>query len=374
MTSKITISDEILIDKHIRDIFDVDYTQNVLSLLDTLQAKIPEINIQLNDRLKMDIIYKHLLEHLYVIFNNTSTFMSKSTNIHKSNNDIYLSNADIFIIHYNNRSNKYIQLIENCIDQNKINTLHKKDIISYALLCNHFKIKKNVIPSVINMLNYSITDNKQYLVFTKKNGTYDKFMKILKNTEHTVYDKIIFKIYIEGIFCSLIYIVESNTLDFIYLDQEEEDALSFDMNVLSILSNTLFTSKINFTSLNVRNLDSNELEEDYNITTDLKLWVCILLSYVAPKLDTTDILDYINTLSYVARDIFYTNIVVFLFKHSHKLVGGSIDYSNIIQDLIEQKTNIVSTKKTFEQSGGGSHYKNNKQNTLQLIRNLFTIE
>lgn len=372
MTSKIIISDEISINKHIRDIFDVNYTQNTLSLLDTLQAKIPEINILSSDRLKMDIIYKQLLQHLSVLFNNTSTFMS--TSINKSSNNIYLSNADIFIIHYNNRSNKYIELIKDCIDQNKINMLHKKDIISYSLLCNHFKIKKNVIPNVINMLDYSITDNKQYLVFTKKNGIYDKFMKILKNTEQAVYDKIIFKIYIDGIFCSIMYIVESNTIDFIYLDQEEEDEISFDMNVLSILSNTLFTSKINFTSLNVRNLDSNELEEDYNITKDLKLWVCILLSYVAPKLDTTDILDYINTLSYVTRDIFYTNIVVFLFKHSHKLVGGSIDYSNIIQDLIEQKTNTVSIKKKIEQSGGGSHYKNNKQNTLQLIRNLFTIE
>lgn len=374
------------INKHIKNVFTINYEKYRYyqpNIVQMLQSRISTINIsKFSYKQKLNVIYSVLLAHLSKIFFNSSMYLSNLSPLTNSTrNYVYLNNMDIFILGNTiKRDNKYKLLIEkqkNIVDIKDVDQ-RKKTIRVYSILCDTLNINKNDITSIMELITFTITNNGKHIVFYRKDGAYQIFQKkVSKNT--STLKHIIFKIYAFGSFCSLIYSVENNQITFLYSDYDDSK-ISFSNRILFILSKTLFKLDVTFISLNFKNIDDEQFEDSYMMIKDIKIWICIFLLKLAPNIDIEDILEYINLLPYQLRDILYINILQFIFEQSGNMAGQSLDYSDLIREIIDQETTHITgiplENTSNIQSGGAieNRFINKTQNTNQLIRNLFFIQ
>tara|TARA_B110000908_G_C10233583_1_gene441955 strand:+ start:907 stop:2091 length:1185 start_codon:yes stop_codon:yes gene_type:complete len=368
------------------------YTPN---LIKTIQTNIPEIDVDIhNTTSKLDIIYELFLQHIHKLFSNSDSqlFIQSplSTSVRKQ---VCVNYMDLFILPNSNEhiNDKYIQQLKKIEQQRDIADIDPSHLHLYAIFCNHFNINVSDVPRIISMLTISITNDKKFIIFYRKNGIYDKFLSIKNSTDKSIHSTIIFKIYVNGQVCCLTYVVKSNTLEFLYTRYKDQPAseLAFDLQVMQILSTTIFKEDFQFVSLNIKNLDDRQFEHHYEFIRDIKIWVCICLSFFAPQINIRNIVGYINSLPYLLRDSFYSNLILFIFKHSGHMAGQPHDFSGLISDLLSEQrlkyTGGISmdtpiehaelSKKTV-QAGGSLTDINTyaKTKTVQIIRNLFTID
>jgi len=361
------------LDKYIKNIFSINYDNYKYyqpNIVEIFQSRISKIDISKhNYKTKLNIIYSTLLEHLSHIFFNSSMFLSNLTPLTSSVREfLYLNNMDIFILkNKNTKTNKYVPLL-------KKQNISEEEIRYYSIFCEKLQVNISDIPTILQLVSFTLTDSKKDIVFHRIDGAYpvfkEKFKSKYSNTKH-----IIFKIFAYGSFCSLIYYLESNTIDFLYSDYEE-NKVSFSDQVLYVLSKSIFKLNLEFTSFNFKNIDDEQFEESYIFIKDIKIWLCLFLFKLSPSLDIETILEYINILPYHLRDILYLNIVEFIFEKSTSIKNQNHDYSDLIKELMEEeKTYItgVPSETVPKSQSGGSLYKNKKEKTNQLIRNLFFI-
>jgi len=374
------------LNKHIKNVFTINYGKYRYyqpNIVQMLQSRISNINVSKSSyKQKLNVIYSVLLDHLSKIFFNSSMYLSKLTSLTNSKrNYVYLNNMDIFILGNTlKRDNKYKTLIEKqqiIVDITDVDK-RKKAIRVYSILCDTLNINKNDITSIMELIKFTITNNDKHIVFYRTDGAYQILQKTVSKKTSTL-KHIIFKIYAFDSFCSLIYSVENNQITFLYSDYDD-NKISFSNRILFILSKTLFKLDVTFISLNLKNIDDEQFEESYMMIKDIKIWICIFLLKLAPTIDIEDILEYINLLPYQLRDILYINILQFIFEQSGNMTGQSLDYSDLIKEMIDQETTHI-TGIPLEntpniQSGGAiqNSFINKTQNTNQLIRNLFFIQ
>jgi len=374
------------LNKHIKNVFTINYGKYRYyqpNIVQMLQSRISNINVSNSSyKQKLNVIYSVLLDHLSKIFFNSSMYLSKLSPLTNSTrNYIYLNNMDIFILGNTlKRDNKYKTLIEKqqiIVDITDVDK-RKKAIRVYSILCDTLNINKNDITSIMELIKFTITNNGKHIVFYRTDGAYQILQKTVSKKTSTL-KHIIFKIYAFDSFCSLIYSVENNQITFLYSDYDDSK-ISFSNRILFILSKTLFKLDVTFISLNLKNIDDEQFEDSYMMIKDIKIWICIFLLKLAPTIDVEDILEYINLLPYQLRDILYINILQFIFEQSGNMTGQSLDYSDLIQEMIDQETTHITgiplEHTSNIQSGGAiqNSFINKTQNTNQLIRNLFFIQ
>ncbi len=374
------------LNKHIKNVFTINYGKYRYyqpNIVQMLQSRISNINVSNSSyKQKLNVIYSVLLDHLSKIFFNSSMYLSKLSPLTNSTrNYIYLNNMDIFILGNTlKRDNKYKTLIEKqqiIVDITDVDK-RKKAIRVYSILCDTLNINKNDITSIMELIKFTITNNGKHIVFYRTDGAYQILQKTVSKKTSTL-KHIIFKIYAFDSFCSLIYSVENNQITFLYSDYDDSK-ISFSNRILFILSKTLFKLDVTFISLNLKNIDDEQFEDSYMMIKDIKIWICIFLLKLAPTIDVEDILEYINLLPYQLRDILYINILQFIFEQSSNMTGQSLDYSDLIQEMIDQETTHITgiplEHTSNIQSGGAiqNSFINKTQNTNQLIRNLFFIQ
>ena len=352
------IYNDYTIEKYLKDLFTINYDDHKYyqpTIIELLQNSISQIDVTKDsDKLKVGKIYEVLLQYMTEYFYNSSVFFSSMENISASvKNGIYVNHMDIFIVENNTKvSNKY------------------------SLLCTSLGIPLSAVQSNAALFDFIVTKDKRTVVFYRINGAYKELQKII-STGNTSIEKIIFKIYAYGSFCSIIYTHATQSLEFLYSNYEEED-VAFDKKVLIVLSKTLFTLQVDFLSINLKNIDDDQFNIDYNFIKDIKNWICLFLTDIAPDIDTTTIVNYINILPYHIRDIFYIQVILFIFKKSKYLQTHTNNYSDLIQELMNQETihvNGIASEVQTTQTGGTrtDNFTQHKQKTFTLIRNLFSM-
>ena len=382
MNTSQKVSDTINIQNHFKKIFNVQHTvQNYKpDLIKTLQAKIPEIKLDVhNDKSKLNIIYELFLQHMSQMFYNSGTHFNIQEPLSTSvRNTVYLNYIDMFILKNSKQiDNKYIQELEQLKISQELEQLKiSQDLLAYSIFCLHFNINKSDIHRIVTSINVSMSKDNKYIVYYRKGGVYEKFIGSEHGKEKNIDNKLVFKIYVNGRICCLNYIVQSNTLELLYSDYGKGQN-TFDKQVLYILFTTLFTTDLQYTSINLKNLDDDKFDERFDFIRDVKLWICICMSFLTPNINISVILDYINSLPYLRRDIFYLNMIVFIFEHSGYIKEQPINFSGILHDIISDQRLInitdITTDDSNVQKGGSLGNGYYRKNTIKLIRDWFII-
>ena len=381
MTIQTTKKVQYPLDKYLKDIFSINYDKYKYyqpNIIEVLQYRIPEINVNKHtNKHKLNIIYSTLLQYISILFYNSSIYLSSLSPLSNSVRElVYLNHMDILIFkNKNSNDNKYIPLLK------KQTQLNAQQIHIYSILCNYFNINISDIPNILQLVSFTLTKDKKNIVFYRTDGAYSVFQRTLSTNPSNV-SHVVFKIFAYGSLCSVIYSVKSKNIEFLYSD-DRDSTLTFDKQVLYTLSTSLFTLNLQYTALNLKNTDDDQFDTDYIFIKDIKMWICICLHKLAPSIDIELILEYINALPYQLRDIFYLNMILFIFEHTKHIKDRMIDYSKLIQELMIRETihiNGIPVEISEEidspsQTGGSRKQllDNKKQTTNVLIRSLFII-